>query len=139
MTNKFLALGLAVALTGGCASLGGFGKADQATRFLADVACVTAVTAAYGEIAGDPSINGARTVTDVIMAIQKVGSGAMPKAVMDACAESFSYASKDMAGLMAQINAAPTTPEVKPMPTARRAGTPPPAPKTVQPVVVPLR
>lgn len=139
MMRRLVRCVLVLAVTGGCASIGAMfgGKADAATRFLADLACVTAATAAYGEISGDPAVNGARTVTDIITAINKVGTSSVPKTVLDACAESFKYAKEDMAGLLAQVQAAPGTAEAKPqMPKLAR----PPAPPTkVQPVVVPLK
>jgi hypothetical protein len=128
----------------GCASIGAlFGKGESATRYLADIACVTAVAKAYGEIAGDPSVNGAVTVQGVLAKIAEYGTSTMPADVVAACSESFKYADADLAGLIAQIKGAPAQPTTDAPPKTKGvpklASKPSAPPKTVQPVVIPLK
>lgn len=127
----------------GCASIGAlFGKGESATRYLADIACVTAVAKAYGTVAGDPSVNGGVTVAGVIAKIAEYGTSTMPADVVAACSASFQYADADLAGLLAQIKGAPEAPATEAPPKtkgpAKLATKPPEPPKSVQPVVIPL-
>lgn len=142
---RAVALALLLPMTlSGCASIGAlFGKGDSATRYLADIACVTAVSKAYGTVAGDPSLNGGVSVQGVVAKIAEYGTSTMPAEVIGACAESFKFADADLAGLIAQIKgaplAAPTDPAPKTKGVPKMAAKAPVPPTLVTPVVVPIK
>ena len=119
-----------------CATLG-IGQADQATRILADVACVTAVVGAGLQIAGDPVVNGAKTVLDVIAAINSVGASNVPASVLSVCKDTIAYASQDLSGAVALIKSNPGTDQPKATPP-KMGARPPVQPKAPQPVIIPL-
>ena len=89
---------------------------DVTNRVLADLGCVTAAAAAGLTIAGDPSVGGVKTVTDVLHAISSVGGSNVPAAVLAACQQTIAYAQQDYAGLVAQVKTSTgtTTPTVTP-------------------------
>lgn len=139
---RTLALALLLTVTG-CASIGALmGKGESATRYLADIACVTAVSKAYGTVTGDPSLNGGVTIQSVLAKIAEYGTSTMPADVISACAESFKFADADLAGLIAQIKgapvAAPTDPTPKTKGVPKMAAKAPAPPAMVTPVVIPL-
>ncbi len=121
-----------------CATLG-IGHADQATRILADIRCITVASAAGLQVAGDPVVNGAKTALDVLAAITAVGTSNVPSTVYEACKDTLAYAAEDAKGALALVtgttgSASSTVPP--PTPQARRAA--PPQPSTPQPVIIPI-
>lgn len=103
MIKRFL---IGVILTGitGCAAMSG---SDIVTRVVAALGCVTALTNAGVQIAGDPALNGAVTAVGVLEAIMRVGASNIPGAVMTACAETLDYAKEDATGALAMAKATP--------------------------------
>jgi hypothetical protein len=123
-----------------CATLG-IGKADTATRILADLGCVTAATSAGLAIAGDPAVNGAKTALSIATAILAIGTSNVPATVLAACKDTLSYLAEDVAGAKALIagsngTTATTVPPPSTTPTARRPV--PQQPKAPTPVVIPI-
>lgn len=94
MRKLFLFVPVAVIATA-CATLGG--SEGFATRVLAGLNCVAAITAAGGQVAADPDL-GFSTATDAFNAINKVASGPGLQAAMAACADTFKYLAEDMTG-----------------------------------------
>lgn len=131
-----LAITMATLFTTSCSTLG-IGQPDQATRWLADIACVTAVTQAIGEVSGDPSVGGAKTVLDVVNVINKVGTSNVPATVLSACKDTISHLGEDAAGAAALLKGAPGTDQPKAQ-IMKMATAPRLQPKAPQPVVVPI-
>lgn len=94
-----LVLVVALALTG-CASMGG--SEGFATRVLAGLQCVGAITAAGGQVASDPDL-GFSTAADAFSAINKVATGPGLTTAMAACADTFKYLADDVAGAAAML------------------------------------
>lgn len=105
-----LILAVMVALTG-CASLGG--SDGFATRVLAGLTCVAAITAAGQQVTADPDL-GFATATDALTAITKVASGPGLQSAMGACAETFKYIAEDVAGAKQLLEAKATAPAEPP-------------------------
>lgn len=107
-----LSLLLVTALTlTGCASLGG--SEGFATRVLAGLQCVGAITAAGGQVASDPDL-GFSTAADAFTAINKVATGPGLQTAMVACADTFKYLAEDVAGAKALLEAKITAPAEPP-------------------------
>lgn len=123
-------------LLGGCSTLG-IGKPDQVTRWLASIGCVVAVTNAIGEITGDPSVGGAKTVTDVIGVINRVGTSNIPATVLAACKDDITHVGEDAAAVATLLQNSTGTDQPKATPP-KMAARPPAQPKAPQPVVVPV-
>lgn len=85
----------------GCQSLG-LSDGSFATRVLAGLNCVTAITAAGGVVAADPDL-GVSTVTDALNAINKVASGPALQTALAACQDTFKYIAQDSAGLKSMV------------------------------------
>lgn len=122
-----------------CATLG-IGQADQATRILADIGCVTTALNAGISIAGDPTLSGAKSAMGVAAAILAVGTSNVPAAVLAACKDTLAWASQDAAGAVAIVtrSTGTTSPTVPPTPTTPTAKPAPPQPKAPTPVIIPL-
>lgn len=118
-----------------CATLG-IGKADQATRILADVRCVTVATAAGMQIFGDPAVNGAKTALDVLSAITSIGMSNTPSAVIEACKDTLAYAAEDAKGALALVTGGTASDAPKATAPTKMAGAPPTQPKAPTPVVI---
>lgn len=112
-------LGLVFLVFTGCAATGPDGKpVDTVTRVLADIGCVSALINAGGQIAGDPTVGGAKTVLDIFHAISVIGASNIPATVMSACAASLAYLTQDASGAQAYVTSVKGT-------TSARVGSPP--------------
>lgn len=135
---RLLGLVLVPFLFLGCATAKAWwtGSPDTVTRFLADIGCITALSTAAIQVAGDPMVNGAKTPLGVAAAIAAVGSSNIPATVLAACKDTIALASQDAAAVttIAQNTEGTTAPKAV-MP---RLTSPPPQPKTPQPVVIPV-
>jgi hypothetical protein len=121
-----------------CATLG-IGQADQATRIIADLGCVSAAVGAGIQIAGDPVVNGAKTAMGVLAAIMSVGMSNVPNTVLAACKDTLAWATQDAKGAIALVTSGTGTPAATvppPVTTPTRAA--PPQPKAPTPVVIPI-
>jgi hypothetical protein len=95
----------------GCASIGG--SEGFATRVLAGLNCVGAITAAGGVVTADPDL-GFSTATDALNAINKVATGPGFQTAMAACQDTFKYIAQDAAGLKTMVDAKVTAPTEPP-------------------------
>ena len=133
---------LPILIIAGCAGLTGQQVAD---RVLADLGCITALAGAGVQVAGDPSVGGAKTAVGVLSAISSVGGSSLPSAVLNACAATLAYANQDAAGASALLKSGsgtPAAPAPAPAPgtPAARAARPAPAQPAAPTVVhVPLK
>ena len=121
----------------GCATLG-IGQADQATRILADIRCITVATQAGLQIAGDPAVNGAKTALDVLSAISTLGSSNVPATVLDACKDTLGYAAEDAKGALALVTNSAGTDAAKISPPKTAVGPAREQPAKPTPVVIVL-
>ena len=114
--RRLIVLGLSalLLLSTGCASLTG---ESVATRVLAGLQCVAAITAAGGQVATDPDL-GFATAADAFAAIGKLASGPALSNAITACRETFKYLGEDVAGATTLLEAKATSPEP---PAQRRA------------------
>lgn len=126
---------LPILLTG-CATLG-IGKADSVQRWLASIGCVAAVTAAIGEVGGDPSLDGAKSVLSVVSAINRVASSDIPATVLAACKDDISHVAEDAAAVGTLISSSPGTDQPKAA-APKMARAPRAQPKAPTPVIVPV-
>lgn len=122
----------------GCTTLG-LGTGDAATRILAGLQCVAAITAAGGQVTSDPDL-GFATATDAFNAINKVATSPGLSAAMAACSDTFSYLSQDLAGAVAMLKTKTEAPAEPPAQRKARLAKVVPKPQMGPvKVVVPLK
>jgi hypothetical protein len=104
MRKAVIAIVTVAVIVSGC-SISGLvgGKGNTAERVLADAGCLLALSNAAVTVAGDPAVGGAKTVMDVVSAINKVGASDVPATALSACAASLQFAEQDMAGALAAV------------------------------------
>ena len=119
-----------------CATLG-IGRPDSVQRWLASVGCVAAVTAAIGEVAGDPSLDGAKSVLAVVSVINKVAASDIPSTVLTACKDDIAHVAEDAAAAATVMTASTGTDQPKAAPP-KMARAPRAQPTAPTPVNVPV-
>ena len=106
--KRLIALAVLLPFTlSGCASIGG--SEGFATRVLAGLNCVAAITAAGGAVAADPDL-GFSTAGDALNAINKIATGPGLQTAMAACADTFKFVAEDVKGALAMAEAKAAAP-----------------------------